>query len=52
MGEQEYSSNVLAEKRLMTNFVPTTGSVRHKREERGLLNMACLERRDEFRATC
>ena len=31
MVEQEYPSNVLAAKRLRTDFIPATGAVKHKR---------------------
>ena len=30
MGKEEYSSNILASKSLMTDFVPATGVVEHK----------------------
>ena len=36
----------------MTDFVPTTGTVRYKRKERGSLNATFMETRDEFRPTC
>ena len=43
MGEQEYPGNVLAAKRLMTDFDPTTNAVKHKRKESGPLAVAFVE---------
>ena len=43
MGKQEYPSNVLAAKRLMTDFVPATGAVKHKRQENSPSNVAFVE---------
>ena len=45
MGKQEYPSNVLAAKRLMTDCVPATGVVEHKREESGPSDVAFMERK-------
>ena len=43
MGKQEYPSDVLAAKRLMTDFVPATGVVKHKRQESGPSDVAFVE---------
>jgi len=43
MGKQEYPSDVLAAKRLMTDFVPATGAVKHKRQESGPSDVAFVE---------
>ena len=43
MGKQEYPSNVLSAKRLMPDFVPVTGVVKHKRQESGPSNVAFVK---------
>ena len=47
MGKQEYPSDVLTTKRRMTDFVPATGSVKHKRQENGPSNVAFVETKGE-----
>ena len=47
----KYPSNVLVAKRLMIDFVPTTGAVRHKREERDPLDVAFVETTSKWRHT-
>jgi hypothetical protein len=46
IGEQEYSSNVLAANWMMTDFVPTTGAMKHKHKETDLTNLAFSETKD------
>ena len=43
MGKQEYPSDVLAAKRLMTDFFPATDAVKHKRQESGPSDVAFVE---------
>ena len=45
MGKQEYPSNVLATKRLMTDFVPATGTMKHTQQESGPSDVAFVETR-------
>ena len=46
MKEQEYPSNNLAAKRLMTDFVLATGVVKHRHQESGPLDVAFVETND------
>ena len=48
MVEQEYPSNILVAKRLMTGFVPATGDMKHKNQESGPSDVAVVETRDRF----
>ena len=47
MGKQGYPIDALAAKRLMTDFVPTTNVVKHKRQESGPSNVAFVETKRE-----
>ena len=52
MGDQEYPSNVLMAKRLVTDFVPTTSAVNHKCKKRGSSDVALVETNSNFWPTC
>ena len=54
MGKQEYPSNVLLAKRLMTDFVAATGAVKHKRQESGPSEVAFVKTGDggKWSLTC
>ena len=54
MGKNEYPSDVLSAKRPTTDFVPSSGVVKHKRQESGLSDVAVLETRREgmWSSTC
>ena len=43
MGKQEYPSDDLVAKRLMTDFVLATGVVKHKRQESGPSNVVFVK---------
>ena len=52
MEEQEYPSDVLAAKRLMTDFVPATGAVKQTIQESGPSHVAFVETGDREYPTC
>ena len=43
MRKEEYSGDVLTAKRLMTDFFPATGAVKHKHQESGPSDVAFVE---------
>ena len=47
MGKQEYPSDVLTAKGLMTDFVPATGAVKHRRQDSSPSNVAFVETKGE-----
>ena len=54
IGKQEYSSDVLAAKNLMTDFVQATGVVKHNRQESGLSDVTSVKMKGEgkWHPTC
>ena len=52
IGEQEYPSNVLAVKRLMTDCVLVTDAAKHTRQDSGPSGVSFVETTDREHPTC